>query len=123
MNTEVRKTPGLGRGVFACRDFAPGEEIERCQLIVLPHESDQHIEKTLLDDYVFVWGRDQTAVVLGNGSLYNHSYGPNAQYVRDFDNEQMVFVALTAIPAGAEIRINYNGAPDCTDPLWFDCVE
>ncbi len=83
-------------------------------MIVIPGEQACHIEKTILDHYCFDWGKDgsQLAVLLGLGSIYNHSYQPNARYVRKLEERIMQFVALRDIEVGEEICVNYNGKPD-----------
>jgi SET domain-containing protein len=62
-------------------------------------------------------------MVLGNGSLYNHSFKPNAQYIRKYEDKLMEYVALQDIEVGEEITINYNGIPDNYDEVWFDVIE
>jgi SET domain-containing protein len=111
-----------GRGVFARRDVAEGEVVERSPVVPLPPEQTAAIEHTLLDEYVFLWGpaKDRCAVALGLGSLFNHSYEPNVAYSRDHEGREMLFTALRDVPAGTELTINYNGVPDCRDPVWFD---
>ncbi|MCR8631610.1 MULTISPECIES: SET domain-containing protein [Paenibacillus] len=109
----------FNRGVFATRDIAPGELIHEAPVIPYPNEEHVFIEKTILDDYVFEYGANHTAVLLGYGSLFNHSYKPNATYDINFNNHTFDFFAYTAINAGDEILINYNGEVDCDDPLWF----
>lgn len=109
----------FNRGVFATRNISKGELIHEAPVIPYPNEEHVHIEKTILDDYVFEYGANHTAVLLGYGSLFNHSYTPNATYDINFDNHTFDFFAYTDIQAGEEILINYNGDVDCDDPLWF----
>jgi SET domain-containing protein len=45
------------------------------------------------------------------GTLYNHSYQPNAQFIRDYPRRLMNFVAVRPITPGEEITINYNYYP------------
>jgi len=118
---EVRKSVGRGRGVFALRAIREGEVVERAPVIVLPPEMHGVLEHTYLDEYLFDWRKDrkEAAVVLGFGSLYNHSYAPNARYERRFEEQEIHFVAVRDIAGGEEIRVNYNGAADDTSPLWF----
>ena len=53
MIIEVKNIPDKGRGVFACRDIGEGEIIEKAHVIIIDKEQSPHIEKTILDDYVF----------------------------------------------------------------------
>ncbi|MCA0757382.1 SET domain-containing protein [Paenibacillus sp. N4] len=110
----------FNRGVFATRDFAKGDLIHEAPVIPYPNEEHEFIEKTILSDYVFEYGVNHTAILLGYGSLFNHSYSPNATYDINFDNHTFDFYAFTEIKAGEEILINYNGDVDCDDPLWFN---
>ena len=76
---EVKQIKGKGRGVFARRLIYDGEVIERVPVLVLPvGESRTASGPTPMSDYCFDWGRGTVAVALGYGSLYNHSYQPNA---------------------------------------------
>ena len=68
-------------GLRKLRPIRKGEVIESCPVLVLPAEAVGNDEyKTGLHDYCFAWGRGTVALVLGYGSLYNHSYKPNARY-------------------------------------------
>ncbi|WP_424767582.1 SET domain-containing protein [Paenibacillus sp. sgz302251] len=109
----------FNRGVFATRDISKGDLIHEAPVIPYPNEDDVFIEKTILADYVFQYGANHTAILLGYGSLFNHSYTPNATYEINFENHTFDFYAYTDIKAGDEILINYNGDVDCNDPLWF----
>ena len=60
--------------------------------------------------YVFEWGEGKVALALGFGSLYNHSYRPNARY-NDVGPQAKAFQALRDIAVGEEITVNYNGEP------------
>ena len=110
------------RGVFCTIDIKKGEVIEICPVLVVPKKETKHLDKTILSDYVFLWGNDdkEGAVVFGYGSMYNHSYKPNAEYKADYNDETFTVYALKKIPAGKEIFINYNGEPDNKKKVWFD---
>lgn len=110
----------FNRGVFATCDIAKGELIHEAPVIAYPNDQHKHIEKTLLGDYVFEYGINHTAILLGYGMLFNHSYEPNATYDINFDNHTFDYYAYKNIKAGEEILINYNGDVDNKDPLWFN---
>lgn len=110
----------FNRGVFATQDIKKGEMIHQAPVIAYPNEQHEHIEKTLLEDYAFEYGIHHSAILLGYGMLFNHSYTPNATYDINFDNHTFDFFAYTDITAGEEILINYNGEVDNEDPLWFN---
>jgi SET domain-containing protein len=58
---------------------------------------------------------------LGYGSLYNHSYHPNARY-DDRGEQTMVFTAIQDIAPGDEITVNYNAEPLDQSPLGFNII-
>ena len=121
---EVKTSPISGgefnRGVFATRDIQKGELLHEAPVISYPNEQHKYMEKTILGDYAFEFGIGQSAILLGYGMLFNHSYEPNATYEINFKNNTFDFFAFTDIKAGEEILINYNGDVDDLDPLWFN---
>lgn len=119
---EIRQIPGKGRAVFAKRRFEKGECIERVTVLLLSPEEEPTDPTSVLYHYVFGWGPDYkySALALGCGSLYNHSYWPNAYYLRDEPALCIDFIACEEIEEGQEITINYTGHPHCKDPVWFE---
>ena len=107
------------RGVFAERHIRTGQIIEIAPVIVIPRSQSDMISDTKLNNYTFGWGGGCIAVALGYGSLYNHSYSPNARYWQDTENRTFEFEALKPIRRGEEITINYNGEPESEADLWF----
>lgn len=118
---EVKKSK-YGRGIFATRDIQKGELLEESHIILVPKEEYKYLKKTVLSNYFFWWRKDKTecAIALGYGSLFNHSYTPNATYKFIRKNKTINFYAYTDIKAGEEIFVNYNGKPHDQTPLWFD---
>jgi SET domain-containing protein len=118
----VKKIAGKGRGVFARRPIRKGEVIERVPVLLIPVQ-EIYTDKisTTLADYVFNWTNGQVAVALGYGSLYNHSYQPNAGYEAK-GRQSQVYSAIRDIEADEEITVNYNGSPESRAKLWFDAV-
>ncbi|MDT8861412.1 SET domain-containing protein [Alkalihalobacillus sp. MEB130] len=110
----------FNRGVFATRDIAKGELIHEAPVLPYPNEQDILIEHTVLADYVYEYGINHGAIVLGYGMLFNHSYTPNANYEINFDNHTFSYYAFRDIKLGEEILINYNGEVDNQEPLWFN---
>jgi SET domain-containing protein len=113
----------FNRGVFATQDIAKGVLLHVAPVVPYPNSQHKYIEKTVLDDYVYEYGINHSAIVLGYGMLFNHSYTPNATYDINFSNHTFEFYAYTDIVAGEEILINYNGDVDDNDPLWFNKDE
>lgn len=111
-----------GQGVFAAREIEAGEVIEVCPIILFPVSQLEYVRKTVLDDYYFDWGDkgEWYAFCLGYGSLYNHSYEPNAEYGMDFEAQTIDFYCIKNISAGEEIFINYNGDADNRTKVWFE---
>ncbi len=118
---EIRRVRGKGRGVFARRPIEEGEVIETCPVLILPASSIEDFSDGL-GAYVFEWGRGRLALALGYGSLYNHSYRPNARYA-DLADRTKLFTAIRDIAAGEEITVNYNGEPGDRTPVGFEVVE
>lgn len=121
----VRETATRGRGVFAQAPIPAGTLIETADVILIPEAELPTIERGVLGNYFFRWGNDgrQGALALGYGSIYNHSFTPNARYVKHFDRCSIDFIALRDIAAGEEIRTNYNGDPAAREALWFPTSE
>lgn len=120
-NIIIRRVAKKGRGVFALRDFKEGEVIENCPVLTFTPKERKHLEKTPLNYYIYPWRSTRgAALVLGYGSIYNHSYSPNADWKQNFKTNSMVFGATKSIKKGEEITVNYNGEPDDNTPIdWF----
>jgi SET domain-containing protein len=123
VTVKIEHIANKGRGVVAARRIAKGELIETAPVVVVARADRAHVERTVLDHYVYDWSHDALAVALGAGSLFNHSYTPNALYVKRFDDNALEYFAIADIEAGDEITINYNGTPTDLTPLWFDVVD
>ena len=111
-----------GRGVFANRDFAAGDEIEVAPVVVVPGRDWAGVSRTVLDNYCYAWGDrfEHAAFALGCGSFYNHADAPSARFARDHDHRLIGFTAVRAISAGSEITIDYRSSYGEWFPLWFD---
>lgn len=119
----VKRVRGKGRGVFARSEIRKGTLIEQVPVISVPLGQIVGGKKNpFLSHYCFVRTASTYAVALGYGSLYNHSFAPNARYA-DAPASTMRFTAIRDIKAGEEITVNYNGDPKDRSPLWFEVVE
>ena len=115
----VAPTAGKGRGVFATRPFARGDLVEAVPVLLLRPDEQDRVDGTVLDSYVFAW-RDTVAIALGFGSIYNHSWDPNLEYQKRFEEGVIEFVAIRHIAPGDELTTNYTASrPDRPD-LWVD---
>ncbi len=117
------KIPGAGRGVYAACDVKKGEVIETCPIIKVSKDEAAHLNESSLVTYFFYFGRnkEELLIALGFGSIYNHSYNPNADYKIQPTKNIIDFVAIKAIKKDTEITTNYNhGTPKDKNPLWFE---
>lgn len=120
----VAGTKKMGRGVFTSEPIEQGTLIELSPVIVMGQEERLLLDKTLLHDYIFEWGKDldQCAVALGYVSVYNHSYNANCQYGMYYKQQSISIIAVRDIKAGEELFLNYNGTCDDEKKVWFDTV-
>ncbi|MGA2910515.1 MAG: SET domain-containing protein [Candidatus Microgenomates bacterium] len=121
-NIVVRRVAKKGRGVFAARNFKVGDVIENCPVLTFNTKERKQLEKTSLNYYIYPWRSTRGAsLILGYGSIYNHSYHPNADWKQNFKTVSMVYRAIKPIKKGEEITVNYNGEPDEQTPIdWFE---
>lgn len=118
----VQETGDRGLGVFARKAIPENLVFERVPVLIFPSKFLWHPEETSpLADYVFTWDDETVAIALGYGSLYNHSYRPNAIY-EDWGRNFKHYKAIRNIAAGEEITINYNGDPDDATSVGFDVL-
>ena len=105
------KTKDRGRGIVAERNFKKGDIIEVAPVVVIRESEKKYIKKTELFNYYFDCGTDskKAAICLGLGSIYNHSWTPNAMYRYREKDEVLVFTAIKSIKKGEEICTSYNG--------------
>lgn len=117
----VAKAKGKGKGVFANDAIAANEIIEVAPVIVLSVADREHVEQTLLHDYIFEWGEDKKSciIALGYVSVYNHSYTANCEYLMDYEKEIIWVKTIRETKKGEELSINYNGNWDNPKKVWF----
>lgn len=106
----VKKSSIAGRGVFANKDIKKDEVIEVCPTIKF--NTDSISDSSELMNYYFDTSSDKTGILLlGYGSLYNHSSNNNADYyVNDSESNEDTFIIISKrkIKKGEEITINYS---------------
>jgi uncharacterized protein len=106
------KIPDAGKGVFAKEPIAKGEVIENCPVIEVSLGDPANNDEGTLVNYFFYFG-NVLALALGFGSLYNHSYDPNATYKPNLEDKTIDYTAIKDIDIGEEITVNYNyGNPE-----------
>jgi len=118
-------TEKKGKGIFTSVQLEAGIIIEISPVIVMDQKDREHLDKTLLHDYIFEWGnqKELCCMALGFIPMYNHSYSSNCEYFMDFKEDSIFIKTVRAIKKGEEITINYNGDWDDKTPLWFDVIE
>ena len=118
----MSKIQNAGRGVFAKSNINKNDIIESCPIIEMPKHDVSTLNKSSLVTYFFYFGKDKErlAVTLGFGSLYNHSYKPNATFKIKGAKGLIDFVALNDIKKDTEITFNYRHGNKNKSPLWFE---
>ena len=109
-----------GMGVFAARDFEPGEVLEVCPVLLVKRSELDHLDRTSLRNHYFEWKGGGGALAMGYGSLYNHSWDASARAEHDFEEGTLTYTTVRRIRKGEEITINYTGEPDGRGELRFD---
>lgn len=119
------KIKDAGRGVYANRNIKKGEIIEECPVIQIPKYDTASLEESILLTYFFFSGKnkERMAIALGFGSIYNHTYDPNAKYEIKSSMNMISFTAIKNIKKDEEITINYNnGTQTDKRPLWLGTI-
>jgi SET domain-containing protein len=118
----VAETKQMGRGVFTLKSIAADTVIEVSPVIVMSKAEREFLDKTLLYNYIFEWGKEKErcCMALGLIPIYNHSYESNCEYFMDFEKDTILVRTVRKIDKGEELTINYNG--DWNDPskVWFE---
>ncbi len=115
-------TKQKGRGVFTNEEIAAGIVIEIAPVIVMKKEDRIYLDKTLLHDYIFEWGKkkQQCGMALGLIPIYNHSYKSNCEYFMDFEEDNILVKTVRLIKKNEELTINYNGDWNDKTKIWFE---
>jgi len=129
-NLYLKHTKTKGRGLFCTARIRAGEELEATPSLILVERAHEHIENTLLRDYVFKVGKiskkmrtqlgikDMDAVscvVMGIASFCNHDEEPNAEVAWEERDGTLYHVlrATQNIAKDTEICTSYGEG-------WFD---
>jgi SET domain-containing protein len=120
----IGQTERKGKGVFTSEAIPLDNIIEVAPVIVMPLKDREHLDKTLLHDYIFEWGesKEKCCMALGYIPMYNHSYTSNCEYFMDFDTDTIFVKTVREIEAGEELTINYNGDWNDATKVWFDVL-
>lgn len=105
----LKHSKDRGWGVFCAKKIKKGRIFERAPIIFLPAKSFKRTSDTPIESYRFSFWGDACAIVLGFGSLYNHSEeGANSVHDLDRKSRTYYFRATKDIPANTEIFHDYN---------------
>ena len=109
---KISPIPGAGRGVFTDRIIEPNDIVEICPTLTV---SKDDIIGTPLHHYAFdnMDEHEKAIVVLGYGSLYNHSANPNCSHTINCADNKMVITSKRRIVKNEELFINYG-------PQWWE---
>ena len=118
----IDETSEKGRGVFTHERIPANTVIEIAPVIVMEFSDREHLDKTVLHDYIFEWGKekDRCAMALGLIPIYNHSYKSNCEYFMDYEDSSIMVKTVRVIENGEELTINYNGDWNDGKKVWFD---
>lgn len=107
----VKKSAIQGWGVFAEQDFFPGDLVEACHYISIEKRYNTFMNYSFgfrMKDSRSEVDNDYSALILGFGSIYNHSDSPHVTYIFDFTRNIVNFYATRPIMCGEEIFIDYG---------------
>lgn len=110
---KIAEIKGKGKGVVATENIEKDEIIEFCPIIFISEKEASFFEKegTILKFYWLLQPETKkSCLMLGYGSLYNHSKNPNAEVDYDINElkDYLFFRALKKIEAGEEIVFDYQ---------------
>lgn len=98
-----------GRGVFATSDIMSGEIIEECHFVKIGEPKFELLDPEI-KKISFAWPKGSNnchVIVLGFGSIYNHSDNNNAIWITDPIKNCFTFLSVKDIRSGEEICTNY----------------
>jgi len=112
---EVRTSSIHGRGAFAAVDIPEGTAFHVAHLMVFGCEEVAAINATSIGAYVFYiedcpngGAHDHVGLAMSPISFINHGVPSNSAFVVDPAALTVTFTALSDIPAGQELTIDYG---------------
>ena len=108
LKTEIRLSPGKGRGVFATKPIKKGEIVEVAPTLQVPKSDMMLLKASFLCNYLFADDIDEEAdlLALGHASMYNHASDPNAEWIT---GNGLIFIrAIKAVKGGEELTLDYG---------------
>lgn len=118
----IGNSANKGRGVFTSQKISKNTVIEISPVIVMNDKDRKLLDETLLHDYIFEWGyqQSQCCMALGYVAVYNHSYHSNCEYEMNYDEELITVRTIRFVESGEELFLNYNGDWNNQKRVWFD---
>jgi uncharacterized protein len=106
----VDDSPIHGRGVFTRELILKDEVIEECHFVKLVETNFTKLDEQI-KQIAFFWSIPKEmchVIVMGYGSIYNHSDLNNANWINDPVKSCLRFYAVRDIQPGEEICTNYK---------------
>ncbi len=112
MSLKVKTYPGYGRGVYTTKAIRKGKRVLKSETLLLPYE-DVLTTKELCN-YVFSYDEQSDCLVLGIGSLFNHSKKPNCKATQYMKNGRLImyYKSIKKIKKGEQLFIDYGYDPN-----------
>jgi hypothetical protein len=105
MDLVIRKTRN-GRGIFAARDFDPGETLYEVTGAFVSGDEDDDVDESFQSN-TFRYDADRYISPAGEiGDFQNHSCEPNAKVIKH--DGRLYVAAAQAIAHGTEVLIDYS---------------
>lgn len=109
------------RGIIATHDIKENIIIERCPIILVEIKYENFLEKSRFSSYYFTWNKRFHSIVLGYGSIFNHSKNNNVMFIKDKKNKIMIFKTIKNIKRGEELTTDYyDGLEGQDEPEFTD---
>jgi len=105
---EVKASDIEGRGVFATANILEGEVIEECHFLPITLVDYKALENLQTIVHTFPIFSKNCVVVLGFGSIYNHSADASAYWETDEEENLFRFIALRDISKDEEVVVDYK---------------
>jgi len=116
----VRRTPTMGRGVFAARAIAHGETLGVFHTIRLPAHEVTAMAGSTLSHFWFEDADGSAFIVLGWIEMINHARTPNADrsWQPTPEGEVVTLFATRDIAVGEQLFIDYKFDAHTSNPAW-----
>src|SRR5208283_2158827 len=104
----IKNTKNMGRGLFASENILKGALINVSELLKIPLE--EVVMCPTIEKYVFGYSKKYSVMVLGLGSLFNHSSKPNVEAWHGYKDERevMEFRTMCTVKKGQQLFLDYG---------------